>query len=250
MMEERQKLWRARLMGDAETCVQKRHLYHTFIEGQSIVEKGTRITIRADVPRTFVGVDMDREALETLLVSYAAVQRGDGYLQGFNYLMGTILHVFYGTEECMADTWWCFARVVGLIRPMMPDFNVAWFHWCRRQWCSEFHIHMKKRRPLLNSILRQRQEELSSLMTVRWFMVWFAQTVAFEELPVLWDFIIQQRPQQLMRVYTLLACAIVEEAATTISYEGGDDVAETIHAVLSLKIRGVAELLNQVKKRL
>ena len=82
-MEERQKLWRARLMGDDETCARKRELYHRFIKGRASQDAVVRQQIRADMPRTFVGVEqVDRANVETLLLSYAAVQQGDGYLQG------------------------------------------------------------------------------------------------------------------------------------------------------------------------
>lgn len=250
-METRQLMWRARLMGDAETCARKRELYHSFVKGRTIKNKSLVSTIRADMPRTFVqNEDIDTQPIERLLLEYASIQRGDGYLQGFNYMMAILFHVFRDTDESMADTWWCFSRIVGLIRPMMPDFNVAWFHWYRRQWSDEFHRHLKKRRPLLNSILYQRHEEFSSLMTIRWFMIWFAQTITFEEIHLLWDFIIQQPPKLLMRVYMLLASAIVEEAATSISYNSEAKPVETMHNVLSLQVRGVSELLKCVQKRL
>jgi len=250
-MEERQKLWRARLMGDDETCARKRELYHRFIKGRASQDAVVRQQIRADMPRTFVGVEqVDRANVETLLLSYAAVQQGDGYLQGFNYIMAVVLYVFHGSQKCHADTWWCFSRIVGLVRPLMPDFNVAWFHWCRRQWFGEFHRRLRRRRPVLESILHQKQEEWSTLMTVRWFMIWFAQTVAFEEIPLLWDFFIVQPPKTLMRVYTQVAFAIVEEAATTVAYEAGDSVPETMHRMLTLRVQGVADLLERVHQRL
>jgi len=253
MTAARASVWRRKLMGPKDKWRQKRQVFHTFIRGRTDVDPSILQTIRADMPRTYPRIEWMqdvRSKIQDLLVSYAAVQRGDGYLQGFNYIMSILLCVFDGTEYEEADTWWCFARIVGLIRPMMPDFNTTWFHWYRTHWLDEFHTRLRKKRPRVESILATDAEIFSSLVTVKWFMIWFAQNVSFEEIFILWDFIIEQKAERLMHVYTLIAYQLVLECATTVTYRWSQEPSRLMHAILNMKVTGIESVIVNVRRLL
>ena len=159
-----------------------------------------------------------------------------------------IYHVFENTEHPLADTWWCFSRIISLIRPLMPDFNVTWFHWCRRHWFGGLHYKLRKKCPNLETILNNYHETFSTLVTVKWFMIWFSQTIPFEQIHYLWDFLICVNPQKLMHVYTQITYEILIEAAPTITYKWGQDPTDAVHSILSLKVSGVKNIIKRVSK--
>ena len=137
-MTSRSHRWREKLMGNSKWA--KRTLYYEYIQGRDDITPSLLKTIQVDLPRTYPQIPWVKQhsaRIEALLVAYAAVHRGDSYLQGFNYLMTILLYTFQETTHADADTWWCFSRIVGLVRPMMPDFNVSWFHWMRRHWLDD-----------------------------------------------------------------------------------------------------------------
>ena len=246
----RADLWRSKLIGQDPS--EKRDLYYKFIQHRTDVSPSILTTIQADMPRTYPGnkwVTVHSARIQNLLVSYAAVHKGDSYLQGFNYFMTMLLYVYQHTEHAEADSWWCFARIVGLIRPLMPDFNVAWFHWMRKHWIGELY-HKLNKRPRFQAILFNELDSFSSLVTVRWFMIWFAQTVVFSDLPLLWDFLIEQPPKNLMRIYTFLTYEILEEAAPTITYEWSKNPSELLFSILSMKVENITEAIERVKQNL
>lgn len=248
---ERQVMWRQKLIGPS--IDHKRELYYIYIRPRKDISRQIRQTIQRDMPRTFHQQTVVRQTIKTvekLLISYAAVNRGDSYLQGFNYIMAIVWHVFKDTEHAEADTWWCFSRIVGLVRPLMPDFNVTWFHWMRRHWLATFNEKLTKKRPKLASILCDRTEEFSTLVTVRWFMIWFAQTVPFQDLFHLWDFIIEQPPELLMKVYTMLTFQILYEAAPSITYQWSQEPTKLMHAFLGLQVEGIDHAIAEVKRLL
>jgi len=248
---ERQAHWRDKLIGaDVQA---KRELYYAYVQTRTDIPASVRHTIEADMPRTFAQHAEVRAHIHTvkkLLIAYAAVHRGDSYLQGFNYLMAVLWHVFKDAEHAEADTWWCFVRIVGLVRPLMPDFNVTWFHWMRRHWLSQFHKNLKRKRPKLESVLSNQTEEFSCLVTVKWFMLWFANTVAFNDVFKLWDFIIEQPPRLLMKVYTLVTLEILYEAAPGITYKWAQEPTRLMHAFLSLKVEGIDHAIEEVRRAL
>lgn len=231
----------------------KRHLYYTFIQGRDNIPKDVLSVIKADIPRTYPQnewVCRNANTIQTLLVQYAAVHRGDSYLQGFNYTMTIIFRVFHETEHAEADTWWCFSSIVGRIRPLMPDFNITWFHWCRRHWMNEFHRRLSQKRPVLESIIANEAEAFSSLLTIKWFMLWFAQSVEFEEIFELWDFLIQLPSQHLMMAYTLIAFEVLHKAAPTITYTWTQSPTNLLHTLLNLRFSGIANIVALVKRKL
>jgi len=246
----RADMWRSKLIGDCPT--QKREIYYKFIENRKDAEASIFTTIQADMPRTFPRnkwVAFHSSTIQKLLVSYAAIHKGDSYLQGFNYFMTMLLYVFHKTQYAEADTWWCFARIVGLIRPLMPDFNVAWFHWVRKHWIEELYSKLNKR-PRFQAILFNELDAFSSMVTVKWFMIWFSQTVDFSDLPILWDFIIEQPPKNLMKIYTLLTYEILEEAAPEITYGWSKNPSELLFSILSIQVENISEAIERVKKNL
>lgn len=248
---DRCNMWREKLLG--KDIVEKRELYYRYIKGRKEIHPSLRTVILADMPRTYPNqpqVTRHIRTIQRLLISYAAVQRGDSYLQGFNYIMAITWQVFKDTEHAEPDTWWCFARIVGLIRPLMPDFNVTWFHWMRRNWLQHFYEMLKKRRPRLNSILHHRTEEFSCLITVRWFMIWFAQTIAYEDLFKVWDFIIEQPPHLHMKIYTKIAFEIIYEAAPSITYQWAQEPTKLMHTFLNIQVTGIEHILEKIKHEL
>lgn len=250
-MDTRASRWRAQLIGP--DIAEKRDIYYTYIQKRNDIPRSVLITIQHDLPRTYPNVTwicQHKNRLKRLLVSYAAVHRGDSYLQGFNYIMSILMYVFKDTKHADADTWWCFARIVGLIRPLMPDFNVTWFHWLRRHWIEDFFARLRKQRPHLATMLKDRVDEFSSLITCRWFMIWFAQTVEFEEIFELWDFIIEQPPRLLMQVYTMLAYEIIYDVAPTLTYQWAQEPMRLMHAFLSLNVNTVSSAVERVRKHL
>ena len=247
---ERADRWRSKLMGHDPS--EKRTIYYKFIQTRNDVSPSVLTTIQADMPRTFPRnqwVSFHASTIQKLLVSYAAIHKGDSYLQGFNYFMTMLLYVFHNTQHAEADSWWCFARIVGLIRPLMPDFNVAWFHWMRKHWIDELYKKLANR-PHFQAILFNELDAFSSMVTVKWFMIWFSQTVDFSDLPVLWDFIIDQPPQNLMKIYTLLTYEILEEAAPEITYGWSKNPSELLFSILSIQVENISEAIERVKQNL
>jgi len=248
-MEERRASWRLHLMGNK--MGRQRELYHRFIQGSNTVSDTTTATICADMPRTYPNIPEIQQHLpkiQELLISYASFQKGDAYLQGFNYTMTILWMTFHGTEHAEADTWWCFSAIVARIRPLMPDFNVTWFHWLRRHWMEDFHNRLAAKRPTLNGILQHEPDTWSSLITIKWFMLWFAQTVQYKEIFKLWDFLIQLPPQKLMYAYTAITFEILCEIAPEITYQWTQRPTNIMHMLLNVKVDGISNALNRVKE--
>ena len=252
-MEHRRNLWRSYLMGN--NIEHKRHLFYTFIQNKDCTAVPKRIvsTIKKDMPRTYKDIPIIQEnipIIERLLTVYSATQTGDSYLQGFNFIMSILWYVFRNTLHVEADTWWCFSGVVSRIRPLMPDFNMTWFSWCSRHWRNEFHARFKKSRPLLESIIQKHSDDFSQLVTVKWFFLWFAQSVPFEQIFVLWDFLIELEPQHLMMAYTFITLEVLNEGAPEITYNYSENETELVMAILSMRINGIEEVVRRVKARL
>lgn len=247
-MQRRIDVWRKHLIGDE--LKNKRHLYHRFISGLTDVPNEIKITIKADMPRTYPSIEWiqnNTEDIETILTEYAAVHKADSYLQGFNYIVAIVLYVMKDEpEHKMADTFWCTAGIIGRIRPFVPDFNIAWFKWCERHWMKEFQIKLRKKRPQLSHILSKQEECLSKLIPCKWFLIWFAQTIAFDELFLLWDFFIQLPPQQLMKAYIMFTYEIFNERAT---YKWATvDASELLMEILMMKVENIGSILKKVQK--
>ena len=248
-MEERRHHWRSRLMGTPQDIARKRNIYYAYIQGRKDISRELDTVIDRDLPRTFPNVDWVAENhpnIKALLVSYASVHKGDSYLQGFNYQAAILCHVFKNTKHAAADAWWCFARIVGLIRPLTPDFNVTWFHWSRRYWLDELLKRLRKTRPQLHTIIEPQKERFSTLITCKWFMIWFAQTAPWDDLFELWDILIDLPPKNLLKAYTLLLHEVLKEAAPTITYRWSNEPLGTLHAILTLKVRNIQKLAQKV----
>ena len=245
--QQRCQVWRTRLMGRPADIQHKRAVYKEFVEGRKNVSKHVLDDIVADVPRTWAQQPLTgRETVSQLLVEYAAVQQGDSYLQGFSYIMTVFWAVFHTTHEARADTWWCFSRVVGLVRPLMPDFNAKWFHWYRLHWLEHFHTQLRRRCPVLSNIISNDMEIFSSLITVKWFMLWFSQTIAFEDLFKVWDFLISVPPQHLMQAYARITLEIICEAAPQLTYACFGNATNTMHQILKMRVNGIGHVLGRV----
>ena len=242
--EQRRILWRKNLIKN--NIDEKRHLFYTFIKNTNTIQDTTLAVINADMPRTFPNESECKPHMNTiksLLISYASFQKGDAYLQGFNYIMPITYMVFKDTIDGEADTWWCFSAIIGLIRPLMPDFNVTWFHWLRKYWMTELHNKLRVKRPTLNSILENESDTWSSLITVKWFMIWFAQTVHYKDLFKLWDFFISLPPEKLMLAYTDITINILYEVAPEITYQWTQRPTNILHTLLNIKVDGIDAII-------
>jgi hypothetical protein len=242
---QRQKLWRNRLIGKDLTY--KRHVYEKYIQGRTEVSESTLQTILADIPRTFGEKEtFGDDIIQQLLMEYATVQAGDCYLQGFSYFMSLIWQVFRLSDNAKADSFWCFCKIVGIVRPMKPDFNSKWFDWNRKCWINLLVNEIKKKRPLLGSIIDEELEIFSSLILVKWYMLWFSQNIVYEELMTLWDFLITVPPDKLMLTYNMIALVIIEQAADDIVYKCDGQSTLVINNILNLKIYNVNNLLKLI----
>lgn len=241
------KLWRQKLIGD--DLDKKRHIWYEFIRGRNEITPRVLGVIQRDMPRTFPNqpcIQQHIKTIEKLIISYAAVNLGDSYLQGFNYIMSIVYYVFKDEEHAEPDSWWCFSRIVGLIRPLMPDFNCQWFHWLRNHWQEEFNNELRKTRPHIYSRLVNKLEEFSTIATVKWFMMWFSQNVEFDQICILWDYLIELPPSQLLKAYTKIALQILIDAAPDLSYRCQDNV-NLLHAIFKVRINDMEQLLNNIK---
>ena len=133
---------------------------------------------------------------------------------------------------------------------MMPDFNQTWFEWCSRHWMNQFHIRFKKSRPLLQSIIERNSSDFSRLIVIKWFFIWFAQSIGLKEILPLWDFLISLEPQHLMMAYVHITFEVLKEGAPTITYNYSQSETELIMAIISMKINGVEEIIKRVRRSL
>ena len=248
-MERRRNLWRQRLMGPEDVVKQKRQLFYRHVQHRVDVPDDIIHIIKKDLPRTYPKVpwvEQNIYDIEPLLISYAAVHKGDSYLQGFNYHMINIYRVFYDTEHALADTWWCFSRVIGLVRPLMPDFNSNWFAWCKKYWCSELLRRLRKIRPYMYSVLVKHEDRFATILTCKWFMLWFSQNVDWEELPELYDLCIKTRPKDLIQLYISIVLEVIKEGAPTITYQCSRDSCDIVHTILNIQIKNVSTLCQNI----
>ena len=251
-MELRCDIWRRKLLGHRVEI--KRELWHTSIKTKTDKDIPRDILgiINRDMPRTYpdvVDIQPHIQTIRKLLIQYAAIHSGDSYLQGFNYIMSNIYYVFKDSPHAEPDTWWCFVRIIGLIRPLMPDFNTAWFHWMRRHWQKDITARLRKKCPKLHSILTNEMESFSTLVTVKWFMIWFSQSLPFEDVFLLWDFLIDVHPSRLLHVYTQITFEILSEAAPTLTYNWSHGSTNLLHTLLQLRISGMEHIIETVRRR-
>jgi len=245
----RQKIWRNRLIG--KDIAYKRSVYYKYIQNRIDVSESTLQTIIADIPRTFSGkTKVDSAYVQNLLLEYATVQSGDSYLQGFSYFMVILCTVFDETEHAKADAFWCFSSLVGIIRPMMPDFNCVWFEWNKTFWINSLIKKIGKERPLLEAIICEEMEIFSSLILVKWYMLWFSQNIVYEEVVELWDFLLSLSEDKLMHAYNSIAVTIISQAADDIVYKCGGQAVPVIYQLLDLKVTNIQNLIKIVKKTL
>jgi len=245
----RRQLWRNRLIG--KDIAYKRSVYYKYIQNRIDVSESTLQTIIADIPRTFSGkTKVDSAYVQNLLLEYATVQSGDSYLQGFSYFMVILCTVFSGSEHAKADVFWCFSSLVGIIRPMMPDFNCEWTFWNKTFWINELVKKIGKKRPLLEAIICEEMEIFSSLILVKWYMLWFSQNIVYEEVVELWDFLLGLSPDKLMPAYNSIALVIISQAAGDIVYKNDGQAVPVIYQLLDLKVTNVQNLIKLVKKKL
>lgn len=248
-MQERQDKWRQKLMGTPKEIKYKRKIYSKYIQGHTKLDDSILQTIRADIPRTFAASQTtNAETVSELLVEYAIIQNGDSYLQGFSYFMTVVHHVFHDSSYRRADIFYCFANLIGLIRPLMPDFNAKWFTWNRNYWISDLLHKLQARRPLLASILNQEMEVFSSMLILKWYFLWFAQNIVFSEILELWDFLLTRPKETLMHTYNCIAYEIINQAADDILYQNNGEPIPIIYKILDLKISNIPNLIQLVRK--
>jgi hypothetical protein len=81
-------------------------------------------------------------------------------------------------------------------------------------------------------------------------MIWFTQTVDFDEIFKLWDFIIGQPPKLLMQVYTMLTYEIIYDVAPTLTYKWAQEPIGLMHAFLGIRVKTMGPAIERVKRNL
>lgn len=210
-METRRVHWRAHL----RNIEHLRRLYDKKVIhiDTSLLPDAEQINL--DIPRTYADDEWftpERQyEVKRMLKQYAAVYRGDGYIQGFNYVM-TICYYVYG-KDFIADAWWTFVNIISTVRPIIPDFNMKWFVWTREEWLKKFRKKIKSHRKNLWNLLEPHMAQLSHIILVKWILIWFAQTFSLEDVVYIWDALFLCKAQDRMNLYVALSVAIVNQAS-------------------------------------
>jgi len=193
-----------------------------------------------DVRRT--SLTRDKGELELLLHLYAHVHRSDGYVQGMNNLMAMLMHVFPSRWE----RWWSFTRLMVYVRPMIPEFHPRWSKWFHTHWLVKYKTILRDMNRQLYDVLMDDQsfEEISRLMTFRWFFIWFTQTFNQQDLLIIWDALITIPHHRRIGLMCAIAAAITSQAQETIL---GFDRSERTYQIINIQAHHPLEILKRVK---
>lgn len=211
-----------------------RRLYHQRVCLVSTKMLPDASTILLDIPRTFPRhpwfTKERRHTLEQQLMRYAAVFRGDGYIQGFSFIMAVALYVFEseGGSESLSDSWWVGVEVIHRIRPVMPDFNMKWFDYTRTQYVDKLKRVMKKYRRNLWNLIEPHMHTISHVIMMRWIMIWFSKNFPLEDVVIIWDALFLCDHHRLMDLYVSISVAILSQAAPKLFEVPSSNIPHTI----------------------
>lgn len=196
--------------------------------------------IQNDVKRT--NLSRDKGELEMLLHLYAHVHRSDGYVQGMNNLMAMLMHVFPSRWE----RWWSFTRLMVYVRPMIPEFHPKWSKWFHAHWLVKYKTILRDINRQLYDVLTcdESFEEISRLMTFRWFFIWFTQTFDKQDLLIIWDALITISHQRRIGLMCAIAAGVTSQAQEEIL---GFDKTERTYHIINVRASNPLEILDAVK---
>ncbi|XP_077513561.1 growth hormone-regulated TBC protein 1-like [Amblyomma americanum] len=192
--EHRKQVWMA-LSGAAAMQSEERGLYQSLLQQNrkpDLVE-----TIQIDVPRTFPdnvyfhGGGQQQQSLFNVLVAYAHFNRGVGYCQGLNFIVGLLL---LATEDEEASFWLLRA----LLERLLPDYygrhmtglltDIEVLAQLVRQRMPEVHAHLAK------------HDVSWAIVTTKWFVCLFAEVLPTETVLRVWDCLFLEGSKVLFRV--------------------------------------------------
>lgn len=195
----RYRLWRKHLIVlDESSCKSIFDSLDIMYDTQPVIVK--------DVKRT--PFTKEKQDLDILLHLYANTHKADGYVQGMNYLMAVIIHVFPSRWE----RWWAFTRLMVFVRPMIPEFHPKWSSWFHTHWLVKYKIILKGMNRPLYDILEDSLHEISRLMTFRWFFIWFSQSFDLKDLLIVWDALVTVPHHKRIGLMCAIAAAITSQA--------------------------------------
>ena len=219
MTSIRAKHWRKHLV----PLFLLRRLYKMRIENVPTDNVPDATDISLDVPRTFPKHKWfspeRRHTLKTMLLQWASVNRGDGYVQGMNSILGVCMYVYCNEEEnhyALADAWWTFSEIVNRVRPVIPDFNMRWFNFMREDFVKKLKKTLVVYKKNLWKLLEPHISSLSHLIMVRWIMIWFSHNFSLKDVVIIWDALFMCERRQLMDLYVAISVAILSQASPTL----------------------------------
>lgn len=217
MAKNRAEVWRKYLLGDYETILQQRKMYHNIIIHHPYeIDSEISRQIKADIPRTTLVhdnvslSDKRQKIVESLLVQYVQIMPCDGYLQGFNYIMALLYDVYVNqdVEHALADTWWSMVAIVSVMRPMIPDHDPHDFERYTKKWSVYYKNHLKLKNNRLYILLEPHLATILPMITVKWLMIWFTQLFALDEIKIVWDALITCDSKHRTKLMAIIAANI------------------------------------------
>lgn len=217
MATNRAQIWRKYLLGDYETILQGRKMYHNIVIHHPY-EIDTEIArqIKADIPRTnllqgHISLSESKQkVIESLLTQYVQIMPCDGYLQGFNYIMALLYHVYEkeDVEHALSDTWWSMVSVVSVMRPMIPDHDPHDFQRYTNKWSVYYRNHLRLKNNRLYILLEPHLGVILPMITVKWLMIWFTQMFVLDDIKIVWDALITCESKHRTKLMAIIAANI------------------------------------------
>jgi len=217
MAKNRAEVWRKYLLGDYETILQQRKMYHNIIIHHPYeIDPEISKIIKNDIPRTTLQhghlalSDNRQKIIESLLVQYVQIMPCDGYLQGFNYIMALLYQVYEkeDVEHALSDTWWSMVSVVSVMRPMIPDHDPHDFQRYTNRWSIYYKNHLRLKNSRLFILLEPHFSMILPMITVKWLMIWFTQLFALEDIKIVWDALITCDSKHRTKLMAIIAANI------------------------------------------
>ena len=244
-MENRADVWRKYLMRGIH---EKRKLYDNVVAHFPFQPNDTIIVeIDRDIPRTNIpGCGSNDEQIKTLLNQYVQIMPCDGYLQGFNYIISVLYHVYdkNDSEHAMADAWWSLSSVVAIVRPMIPDHDPRDYTAYTKQWAKYYINHLVQQAPRTHHWMCPFYESILPTLTVKWLMIWFTQLFDIKNVLVVWDALITCEPKHRTKLMAIIAANITIQHADSIETWSVECPSEIGFRLLSVKAVDAKVIIN------
>ncbi len=218
----RAETWRTYLIGDNELIETNRKLYHTIIATFPYnISQKEESCIERDIPRTrIVGCNCVgfQKNIQTILCQYVQIMPCDGYLQGFNYLVSVLYHVYSKADEeyASSDSWWSLLSIISIIRPMIPDHDPDDFAIYTERWSKHYVSYLQSNAPRTHSLLKPFYNTILPILTVKWLMIWFTQLFPISDVMIIWDALITCEPNYRMKLMAIIAANVTIQHSASI----------------------------------